>query len=175
MGGDLTARSMEGQGSLFTLNLNTPLASSLDSAVSKSLSVELPDPADREDPAESLRVLVAEDHPVNRKVVGLLLQSMGHEVSFAEDGQQALAKASRQDFDLVLMDIHMPVMDGLDSARQIRALDGLRAQVPIVALTADVVNDAAEQAMAAGMNAFLSKPLQKAQLLAVMPRKRLSV
>jgi signal transduction histidine kinase/ActR/RegA family two-component response regulator len=175
MGGDLTAHSIEGEGSLFTLSLNTPLACNLEDAVSRHLSADLPDPADREDPAERLRVLVAEDHPVNRKVVGLLLQSMGHEVSFAEDGQQALAKASEQDFDLVLMDIHMPVMDGLDSARQIRALEGARARVPIVALTADVVNDAAEQAMASGMNAFLSKPLQKAQLLAVMPRKRLSV
>jgi CheY-like chemotaxis protein len=67
----------------------------------------------------------------------------------------------------------MPVMDGLSSTRQIRALAGSRGRVPIVALTADVVNDAAEQAMAAGMNAFLSKPLQKTQLLAVMPRKRM--
>ena len=70
------------------------------------------------------------------------------------------------------MDIHMPVMDGLTSARQIRAMPGARGQVPIVALTADVINDAAEKAMAAGMNAFLSKPLQKTHLLAVMPSKR---
>jgi CheY-like chemotaxis protein len=117
--------------------------------------------------------LVVEDHPVNRKVVGLLLQSMGHQVSFAEDGQQALTQASQTDFDLVLMDIHMPVMDGLSSARYIRALPGARGQVPIVALTADVMNDAAEQARAAGMNAFLSKPLQKKQLETVLPNKRL--
>jgi CheY-like chemotaxis protein len=121
---------------------------------------------------EALRVLVAEDHPVNRKVVGLLLQSMGHQVSFAEDGQQALTQASQCDFDLVLMDIHMPVMDGLSSTRHIRALSGERGRVPIVALTADVMSDAADQAMAAGMNAFLSKPLQKTQLQAVMPLKR---
>jgi CheY-like chemotaxis protein len=116
-------------------------------------------------------VLVAEDHPVNRKVVGLLLQSMGHRVSFAENGQQALELASQSDFDLVLMDIHMPVMDGLTSARQIRALPGPRARVPIVALTADVMNDAVQQTVAAGMNAFLAKPLQKNQLQAVLPRK----
>jgi CheY-like chemotaxis protein len=121
---------------------------------------------------EALRVLVAEDHPVNRKVIGLLLQSMGHRVKFAEDGQQALALASQLDFDLVLMDIHMPVMDGFSSAREIRALPGSRAKVPIVALTADVMNDAAEQAFAAGMNAFLAKPLQKAQIEAVLPRKK---
>jgi CheY-like chemotaxis protein len=118
-----------------------------------------------------LHVLVAEDHPVNRKVVGLLLQSMGHQVSFAEDGQQALVQATQFDFDLVLMDIHMPVMDGLTSTRQIRQLPGTRGQVPIVALTADVMHDTADQAMAAGMNAFLTKPLQKTHLQAILPRK----
>lgn len=171
MGGDLTARSTQGQGSVFTLCLSTPL--DCDPAVPVLAATEKNSQAiTMAEPADSLRVLVAEDHPVNRKVVGLLLQSMGHEVSFAEDGQQALVMASGHDFDLVLMDIHMPVMDGLASAREIRALTGTRARVPIVALTADVMNDAVQQTMAAGMNAFLSKPLQKNQLLAVMPRKR---
>ena len=123
-------------------------------------------------PSAVWHVLVAEDHGLSRQVAGVLLQSMGHQVSFAEDGQQALTQASQSDFDLVLMDIHMPIMDGLSSARHIRALPGERGQVPIVALTADVMNDAADQAMAAGMNAFLSKPLQKTQLQAVMPHKR---
>jgi len=174
MGGELKARSHLGQGSVFTLSLKTPW-----SALSAGMAPvpgagtrRVPDPRDPASATEHLHVLVAEDHPVNRKVVGLLLQSMGHQVSFAEDGQQAITQASQTDFDLVLMDIHMPVMDGLSSARHIRALSGARGQVPIVALTADVMNDAAEQAMAAGMNAFLSKPLQKTQLQAVLPRKR---
>lgn len=176
MGGELSATSQLGQGSVFTLSLKTPWAP-LSAATAPAPSAGAHPAPDQVDPAsasEPLRVLVAEDHPVNRKVVGLLLQSMGHEVSFAEDGQQALTQASQSDFDLVLMDIHMPVMDGLSSARQIRALPGERGQVPIVALTADVMNDAADQAMAAGMNAFLSKPLQKTQLQAVMPHKRRS-
>jgi CheY-like chemotaxis protein len=176
MGGELSARSQLGQGSVFTLNLKTPwsaLSAAHVAAPAPSEGVHpVPAPLDPVPASEPLRVLVAEDHPVNRKVVGLLLQSMGHQVSFAEDGQQALTQASQSDFDLVLMDIHMPVMDGLSSARHIRALPGERGQVPIVALTADVMNDAADQAMAAGMNAFLSKPLQKTQLLAVMPLKR---
>ncbi len=174
MGGDLSARSQLGQGSVFTLSLKTPW-STLATEPEPGKGAGLHPSAEPIDPAatpESLHVLVAEDHPVNRKVVGLLLQSMGHRVSFAEDGQQAINQASQADFDLVLMDIHMPVMDGLSSTRHIRALPGARGQVPIVALTADVMNDAAEQAMAAGMNAFLSKPLQKTQLLAVMPNKR---
>ena len=175
MEGDLTARSMLGHGSIFTLYLSTPVAGeeTIESKAPAAQEVALTgSQAIDTAPSAALHVLVAEDHPVNRKVVGLLLQSMGHQVSFAEDGQQALALAEQADFDLVLMDIHMPVMDGLTSARRIRALPGPRARVPIVALTADVMNDAAEQAMGAGMNAFLPKPLQKAQLQAVLPRKR---
>jgi len=174
MGGELSASSQLGQGSVFTLSIKTPWSalSALSAPASGAGSKRAPDPIDPASPSEALHVLVAEDHPVNRKVVGLLLQSMGHQVSFAEDGQQALTQASQTDFDLVLMDIHMPVMDGLSSARHIRALLGARGQVPIVALTADVMNDAAEQAKAAGMNAFLSKPLQKTQLQDVMPHKR---
>ena len=172
MGGDLKAQSVWGRGSVFTLHLNTPLAlQTLPSDT--SVSSEKPAlTAPQEEAVEALQVLVAEDHAVNRKVVGLLLQSMGHQVSFAENGEQALELARHVDFDLVLMDIHMPVMDGMTSTRQIRALPGERARVPIVALTADVMNDAAQRAMAAGMNAFLSKPLQKKQLQAVLPRKR---
>jgi signal transduction histidine kinase len=174
MGGELTARSQLGQGSVFTLSLKTPWATLTAGAAPAPGSGDSAnhDPIEPGLANEALRVLVAEDHPVNRKVVGLLLQSMGHQVSFAEDGQQALTQASQSDFDLVLMDIHMPVMDGLSSARHIRALPGERGKVPIVALTADVMNDAQTQAMAAGMNAFLSKPLQKTQLQAVMPLKR---
>ena len=174
MGGELSASSQLGQGSVFTLRIKTPWSalSALSAPASGAGTPRAPDPIDPASPSEPLHVLVAEDHPVNRKVVGLLLQSMGHQVSFAEDGQQALTQASQTDFDLVLMDIHMPVMDGLSSARHIRALPGARGRVPIVALTADVMNDAAEQAKAAGMNAFLSKPLQKTQLQDVMPHKR---
>ena len=174
MGGELSASSQLGQGSVFSLSIKTPWSalSALSAPASGAGTPRAPDPIDPASPSDALHVLVAEDHPVNRKVVGLLLQSMGHQVSFAEDGQQALTQASQTDFDLVLMDIHMPVMDGLSSARHIRALPGSRGQVPIVALTADVMNDAAEQAKAAGMNAFLSKPLQKTQLQDVMPHKR---
>lgn len=174
MGGELSAKSQLGRGSVFTLNLKTPWANlfAVDAPRPEVGIISDPLLSDLALPSESLHILVAEDHPVNRKVVGLLLQSMGHVVSYAEDGQQALIQASQVDFDLVLMDIHMPVMDGLTSARHIRNLPGARGRVPLVALTADVMNDAADQAKAAGMNGFLSKPLQKTQLMAVMPIKR---
>jgi CheY-like chemotaxis protein len=163
MGGELTARSQLGQGSVFTLSLKTPWATLAAGAAPAPGSGDSasPDPLEPGLANEALRVLVAEDHPVNRKVVGLLLQSMGHQVSFAEDGQQALMQASQFDFDLVLMDIHMPVMDGLSSTRHIRALPGERGRVPIVALTADVMSDAAEQATAAGMTPFYPNHCKK--------------
>ncbi len=166
MGGDLTVTSTLGRGSTFRLTLRTP-------SVVTPVALTAVQTADAVKP-EPLRVLVAEDHPVNRKVVGLLLQSLGHQVSFAENGLQALQQAQCMDFDLILMDIHMPEMDGLASTREIRALKGPRSEVPIVALTADVMNAAVDEAVAAGMNAFLAKPLQRSQLEAVLPRKRRS-
>jgi CheY-like chemotaxis protein len=172
MGGDLTARSTEGLGSVFCLHLTTPCATEFREQDPLALDVHgtHTQPTLQKPPTRPLHVLVAEDHPVNRKVVGLLLKSMGHEVLFAENGEQALALLQAHAVDVVLMDIHMPVMDGLSCTRHIRALPGPCAGVPIVALTADVMNDAAEQALAAGMNGFLAKPLQKAQLEAVLLR-----
>jgi two-component system, sensor histidine kinase len=105
---------------------------------------------------------------VNRKFVGLILERLGHQVTFAENGKQALDLASQNDFDIVLMDIHMPEMDGLTSTSHIRALPGGRGNVPIVALTADVMNEAEDRARAAGMDAFMSKPVNKQQLSEVM-------
>ncbi len=172
MGGDLTVTSRLGHGSCFCFEVAMLKAAPPDVQASPLVPVLIADEPDRSElqPQEPLQVLVAEDHPINRKVVGMLLKTMGHQVTFAEDGLKALDLARTQDFDVVLMDIHMPEMDGLTSTRHIRELPTPRSQVPIVALTADVMNDAEQRAMDAGMNAFLSKPLQKAQLEAVLPR-----
>jgi signal transduction histidine kinase/CheY-like chemotaxis protein len=109
------------------------------------------------------RVLVVEDHPVNSKFVGVLLNRLGCEAVFCEDGQQALDKVQEEMFDLILMDINMPVMDGLTATRAIRALPKAIARVPIIVLTADAMNEAREQAMAAGATDFLTKPVQIGQ------------
>ncbi len=166
MGGDITVSSQPGVGSCFKVVLKTPVC---------------PAPA-RKPLAEPLtaltglatsdqrrwRILVAEDHPVNRKVLGMMLSKLGHEVSYAEDGLQALDMVQRQNFDLLLMDIHMPRMDGLDSTRAIRALAGNRSRLPIIALTADIMNEAAERSRQAGMNDFIAKPIELTQLEAAM-------
>ncbi len=158
MGGDITASSVPGQGSCFRLVLRTTLA--------RAPAGEQLQPPQQRQPAEtgSWHVLVAEDHPVNRKVLGIMLRNLGHQVSFAEDGAQALAMARERSYDMVLMDIHMPNMNGLDSARAIRALPGERSRVPIIAVTADVMNDAESRSLEAGMDDFIPKPIEPRRL-----------
>jgi signal transduction histidine kinase/CheY-like chemotaxis protein len=105
------------------------------------------------------RVLVAEDNPINREVALALLRAVWLEVDFAEDGAAAIEKARQASFDLVLMDMHMPVMDGLQATRALRAMPGLQ-DVPILAMTADAFDDSRSACLAAGMNDFVSKPVE---------------
>lgn len=121
----------------------------------------------RRDGAQA-RVLLVEDNAINRMVATVLLQRMGCHVTDCENGQLAIDMVQQQSFDLVLMDVNMPVMDGLTATRAIRALPGAPAQLPIVVLTADVMNEAEAQARSAGVQGFLSKPLQFAQLQACL-------
>ena len=177
MGGEISVRSTVGVGSLFTVVLGFPIADApLPEAVADGVpqAKALADaPAAPRAPAEpaadalGLRVLVVEDHPVNQKLVGVLLGRMGCVVTFCENGQLAFEQVQRDAFDLVLMDVNMPVMDGLSATRLIRALPGEVAQIPIVIFTADVMNEAREQALAAGANDFLSKPVKVDQLRAL--------
>ncbi|MEW5885662.1 MAG: ATP-binding protein [Pseudomonadota bacterium] len=174
LGGDIALRSVPGQGSVFSFSWVAPVcteAASLQAcqAQAAALAAQAQAQASSCAPAPppeggGRRVLVAEDHPVNRRFLALLLERMGLQPTFAENGLQALDLAARHDFDWVLMDIHMPEMDGLACARAIRRLPGARGRVPIIAVTADVMNEAGEQALAAGMDAFLCKPLQRLAL-----------
>ncbi|MEM1416903.1 MAG: ATP-binding protein [Myxococcota bacterium] len=117
------------------------------------------------------RVLLVEDNPVNRLVAARFLARLGAEVEIAEDGAAALARiAEDASYDLVLMDCQMPVMDGLEATRRIRALGGRAATVPIVALTASAMAAERERCFLAGMNDFLSKPLRPEALDAVVQR-----
>jgi len=118
----------------------------------------------------ALRVLLAEDNLTNRLVAISMLETVGIATDVADNGLQALAAVRDKPYDLVLMDIHMPEMDGLAAARAIRALPGLAGTVPIVALTANAFQSHADECRAAGMNDFLSKPYRKAALLETIAR-----
>ncbi|TAH13676.1 MAG: response regulator [Curvibacter sp.] len=180
MGGDITVTSTVGQGSTFTLTL--PLDSITAPALERQASSALATPraqtnpprptpalatAEPSAPAPTLgaaqpRVLVVEDHPVNQKLVGALLKRFHCHATFCEDGQQSLDTMATADFDLVLMDINMPVMDGLAATRGIRAMPSPKGQVPIIVMTADVMNEARQQSLDAGATDFLSKPVNAA-------------
>ena len=174
MGGSITVRSTVGQGSTFTLHVPITVCTSgapgfsLHSALSAPPAV--PKPADPGAPAVKVRVLVVEDHPINRKLVGILLTRMGCSITFCEDGQAAVDLVRTQPFDAILMDVNMPVMDGLTATRTIRAMTGPVAGIPIIVFTADVMNQAKERASEAGANDFLPKPVQIADLRATLQK-----
>lgn len=153
MGGDITVRSQPGQGSRFSVHL--PLAEGVAPVVPASDTAA---PAVQDVGMAPLAVLVAEDQPVNRKYLGELLQRMGHTVRFAHNGREAVDAVRALPPDVVFMDLHMPLLDGLQATHAIRQLEGRAATVPVVALTADVLRETRDQATAAGMNAFLGKP-----------------
>jgi two-component system, sensor histidine kinase and response regulator len=115
--------------------------------------------------ARSLRILLVEDGLANRKLAQGLLERRGHEVTIAEDGQQALDCLEQQSFDLILMDVQMPVMDGLDATRAIRERERLSGgRVPIVALTAHALKEDRQRCLDAGMDGYLAKPIRAKDL-----------
>ena len=113
-----------------------------------------------------LHVLLAEDNQVNQQVALAMLRKAGHVVRVVGNGMAALDAARAEDFDIVLMDVQMPLMDGIEATRQIRALPPPRGRVPVVALTADAMTGAREYYLEAGMDDYLAKPIRAAALMA---------
>ncbi|MCX6599237.1 MAG: response regulator [Acidobacteria bacterium] len=120
--------------------------------------------------ARGTRVLVADDNPVNRTLVQRTLEKAGYVSEAVSDGQQAVVAATHGAFDVILMDIHMPLMTGLEATRQIRALAGAVGRTPIIALTAAALHEDQQNCFDAGMNDFLRKPLALAELRAAVDR-----
>ncbi len=153
--------------------LRETISKLLFSGSQKKVNVE---PGISAQPMFSGRVLLAEDNPVNQEVACTMLELLGLDVFVAENGVETMVAAQEQDFTLILMDCHMPVMDGFDATRAIREqerhekqnLDGAENRIPIVALTANVQKDVQAQCRAAGMDSYLSKPFSKDQLVAVL-------
>jgi len=115
--------------------------------------------------AGTLRILLAEDNKINQKFALALLGRSGHKIDVAENGHQAVDAVRRADYDLVLMDIQMPELDGVQATRQIRALPAPKCSVPIIALTAHAMSGAREQYIQAGMDDYVSKPIEPNVLL----------
>jgi PAS domain S-box-containing protein len=161
LGGRIDVESKPGSGSRFWFSL--PLG-----------RAEAPAPAENHAPAaiearsSTVRILAAEDNETNQLVLKALLSHADAEVVFADNGAEALEAAKTGDFDLVLMDVQMPVMDGMTATRAIRALEGPRGAVPIVAVTADAMAEQVSKCLAAGMDAHISKPLRPEALFSVI-------
>jgi signal transduction histidine kinase/ActR/RegA family two-component response regulator len=122
------------------------------------------------DATQGLRILVAEDNEVNRLVISSLLVHLGHSCDMAGDGLEALAMVTSKTYDLVLMDIQMPNLDGMAAARRIRALEGDVAQIPIIALTANAMVEDRNAYIAAGMDDHVSKPVEAKEIAAAISR-----
>ena len=130
--------------------------------------------------ADKPRILVAEDNHVNQQLAELILVTNGYDVRIVEDGVKAVAAVQEEEFDLVLMDIQMPNMDGLDATREIRKLEGDASAVPVIALTANVMPGDADVCFEAGMDSYVAKPVRQDLLLEEMRKflkadKKLSV
>jgi CheY-like chemotaxis protein len=117
-----------------------------------------------------LQILVAEDIVLNQVLIRHMLEGLGHLVTIVADGAAAVAAVEREPFDIVLMDVQMPGMNGLEAARSIRALAGSAGRVPIVALTAGVLNQEQERCREAGMDAVMTKPVTLTILAAAILR-----
>ena len=167
MGGDITVQSVLGLGSSFEVNLSLRLPAADEMQLQRQAA---PAPAERAGPA--LSILLAEDNEINQMVARSMLEAAGHRVTVAGDGAQALAECAAQRFDCVLMDCQMPVMDGVEATRRIRAQEAAHGHspVPIAALTANVMRGDRERYLAAGMDAFLAKPFESADLIALVAR-----
>jgi CheY-like chemotaxis protein/anti-sigma regulatory factor (Ser/Thr protein kinase) len=157
MGGELRITSTPGVGSAFTVLLPAVVCDAPLAHLNKARH------------ATGLTVLVVDDNAVNQLVAQRLLERLGHQVQLATDGAQAVERACQRRFDVIFMDCHMPVMDGIEATRRIRA-DERGRRTPIVALTADALSRDRERCLAAGMDDFLTKPVGSQQLAATVER-----
>jgi signal transduction histidine kinase/CheY-like chemotaxis protein len=164
MGGNLELESTPGEGSCFTFTIAAPAADvppkqvDIISALAESHTRE----------QRPLQILLAEDNPINQKLAIRLLQRWGHTVIAVGNGREAVERLGRQYFDLVLMDVSMPEMDGLEATALVRSIEGSQSHVPIIAMTAHALIGDREMCMRAGMDAYVSKPIQPDELLAAL-------
>ncbi len=161
MGGDVRVSSVPGQGSLFTLSFQARPARAQQRPVAETAAAPVRIADGR---TSALRVLLVDDNAVNRQVVKLFLANLLTEIVEAANGADALAIMDQREFDIVLLDVHMPVMDGMEAIRRIRANPAWR-NLPVIALTADAMEGDRERFVSMGMTDYIAKPIDRRALL----------
>jgi len=161
MGGAISVRSVPGQGTIFFAYLDLPRS---DARVTPEITAPVRSEAEE---SAGLSVLFADDHEVNQRVVSMILQPLGVALTIVQNGEQAVEQALVHQFDLILMDVQMPVMDGLAATLRIREHEKLtnRAAVPIISLTANAMPEDIRRSLDAGSTLHLSKPIRPAALI----------
>ncbi|TCH95992.1 response regulator [Roseococcus sp. SYP-B2431] len=160
MGGAIGCDSDAGHGAVFWLELPLPELGAMPEAP----------PAAATPPAEGLRVLVVDDLAPNRLVLQALLETAGHRMGFVASGAEAVSSIERENWDIVLMDVHMPGMTGLEATRRVRRLPPPRGAVPVLGVTASTLPEEVSACYEAGMDAHLAKPIDRDALLAAMAK-----
>ena len=166
MGGEIGLTDRDGGGSDFWFVI--PLRAAPKPSMPEAAPAELP--ANETTKAEQGRILLVEDNVINIQLTTMVLESRGYSVDIAVDGFEAIEATGRGDYDLILMDMQMPRLDGLSATRRIRALEGNGRKLPIVAMTANAMREDAQRCMEAGMDDYISKPIDSTQLCALVAR-----
>ncbi|PHS28936.1 MAG: hypothetical protein COA85_02405 [Robiginitomaculum sp.] len=163
MKGDITVRSTPDVGTIFTLVLNTRSAQMQTLAKTENST-------QKKELKKGVRILAVEDNPINQRVLASFLRPVGGEITWAGHGEEALELAAISQFDVILMDIQMPVMDGLTATRELRAGTSRNADTPIIAMTANAMLGDRETCLAAGMYDYISKPIDPRALYTAIAR-----
>lgn len=166
LGGEIGVESEEGEGSSFwfTFHCRRGTESDLVEDHGYDSGLEVVEAEAR----RTLKILVADDNLINQRIIDNMLGKLGHQLTAVENGAEACSLAEEQDFDLILMDIQMPVLGGIDATKWIRAMDGKRSRVPIVGCTADAFPEQLERFRQAGMEDVVTKPINRKRLLMVI-------
>jgi len=171
MGGEAAVRSEIGRGSEFTFSFLAGEAAPQHRVVSEGVPLS-EDEARESLKAQNLRLLLVDDHPINRQVASLFLRPFNMRIVEATNGKEALEALRRETFDVVCLDVHMPVMDGTQTIAAIRDSDEPWANIPVIALTADAMTGDKERYLGMGMDGYLSKPIAERDLVSEITRVR---